>query len=461
MNLVHIIPKLGPGGPTRSLTTFVEWSIRNIPRVSHLILTPEPRAYALLSFRLRRCGAIIHHNPSEAQIDETLMRADVVLIHFWNTPILWSLIARRMPPVRSVIWAKVRGDRLPQRLNANLLRSATGVALTAEAPAHLSLDFGTAPIVPGLVQPDRVAGVVRRDHEGFRIDYIGTVNSGKLDPRVFSIMSNLAIPDVRVRIFGGALEAAMAKAHAAMPDPSRVEICGFTENIAEVFATTDVFAFPMAEGSYGSSDIALQEAMFAGLPVVIYADRGPSHFVSNEKTGLVVSNAEEFAAALERLYHEPALRRALGAAAKAHAEAEFGSHKHAARLVGVIEDAAAGPRRPLFAHRSIDLCDLKPAALFLVSQGWSEEEADSAVAAWVAGEDDSLSDFAESASSACYNVEGGIVHWRNQEPDDPLLRAWTGHWLRRSGRHREARSEFDAALHLGANASAVARLAER
>ena len=168
MNLVHIIPKLGPGGPSRSLTTFVEWSTRNIPRVSHLILTPEPRGYPLLSLRLRRCGAIIHHNPNGAQIDETLIRADAVLIHFWNTPILWRLIARRLPPVRSVIWAKVRGDRVPQRLNANLLHSATGVALTAEAPAHLSLDFGTATIVPGLVQPDQVAGVVRRDHEGFR-----------------------------------------------------------------------------------------------------------------------------------------------------------------------------------------------------------------------------------------------------------------------------------------------------
>ena len=306
MNLVHIIPKLDPGGPTRSLTTFVEWSTRNIPRLSHLILTPEPRGYPLLTLRLRRCGAIIHHNPKGAQIDETLMRADVVLIHFWNTPILWSLIARRLPPVRSVIWANVRGDRLPQRLNANLLHSATGVALTADAPIY-RLILGQRPSYPAWCNLTGSRACYGAIMKGFEIDYIGTVNSGKLDPRVFSIMSNLAIPGVRVRIFGGALEAAMAKAHAAMPDPSRVEICGFTENIAEVFATTDVFAFPMAEGSYGSSDIALQEAMLAGLPVVIYADRGPSRFVSNEKTGLVVSNAEEFAAALERLYHEPTL----------------------------------------------------------------------------------------------------------------------------------------------------------
>jgi hypothetical protein len=181
-------------------------------------------------------------------------------MHFWNTPLIWRLIAQRTPSVRSVIWAKVRGDQLPERLNINLLKSASCVALTAEAPARLLPDFEQAPIVPGLIQTDRVAGVVRRAHDGFRIDYVGTTNTGKLDEKVFSIMSNLAIPDVKLRIYGGALEPAMAQAHAAMPDPSRVEIRGFTENIAEVFATTDVFAFPMAESSYGAGDLALQPA---------------------------------------------------------------------------------------------------------------------------------------------------------------------------------------------------------
>ncbi len=463
MNLVHVIPNLGPGGPTRSLATFVEWSTRNMPRVSHRIVTLEPRAYPPLSLRLRRCGAVILRNLIAAQIGEVLTRADVVLMHFWNTPLIWRLIARRAPSMRTVIWALVRGDQPPQRLNVNLLMSATAVALTAQAPACLLPDFAQAPIVPGLIQPDRVAGVVRRAHDGFRIDYVGTTNGGKLDVKAFSIMSNLAIPDVKFRIYGGALEPAMAQAHAAMPDPSRVEVCGFTENIAEVFATTDVFAFPMAESSYSAGDLALQEAMLAGLPVVVYADRGSSRLVENEKTGLVVPNAAEFTAAIERLYHDPALRCALGAAARIHAEAEFGSHKYAARLAGVIEDAAAAAKRPLFMQRatSIDLDRLTAAALFLVSQGWPEEEAADAVAGWAAGKDDGLSDFAEAASDVCFSVEGGVVHWRNHEPDDPLLRAWSGYWLRRSGRDQEARSEFDAALRLGADARAVARLTKR
>jgi glycosyltransferase involved in cell wall biosynthesis len=461
MDLIHIIPNLGPGGPTRSLTTLVEWSKRNLPAITHRILTLESRAYPLLSIRLRRCGAVILHNLNTAEVEETLTRADVVLVHFWNTPLIWHFIARGTPPVRSVIWAKVRGDRLPQRLNANLLLSATGVALTTEAPAHLSPELAQASIVPGLIQPGRVAGVERRPHDGFRIDYVGTTNSGKLDIKIFSIMSDLTIPDVKVRIFGGSLEPAMARAHAAMPDPARVEICGFTENIAEIFKTTDVFAFPLAESSYGSSDIALQEAMLAGLPVVIYSGRGPSHFVENEKTGLVVSNAADFTAAIERLYHEPGLRRALGAAAKAHAESEFGSDKHAARLAGVIKGAMTSPKASLFMQRttSISLAHLTPAALFLVSQGWLEEEAADAVVAWTAGNGDRMSDFAEAASDVCFKVEGGIVQWRNHAPNDPLLRAWSGYWLRRSGRHQDARSEFEAALRLGADDRAVARLA--
>jgi glycosyltransferase involved in cell wall biosynthesis len=365
MNLVHIIPNLGPGGPGRSLTTFVEWSSRNTPGASHLVLTLQPRIYPLLSVRLRRCGAVILQNLNAAQIDETLSGADVVLLHFWNTPLVWRLIAR-MPPVRSVLWVLVRGDRVPQRLNANLLHSASRVVLAAEAPAHILPDFEQAPIVPGLIQPERVANIVRRPHEGFRIDYVGTTNSGKLDAKFFSIMGNLKIRDVRVRIYGGALEPAMAQAHAAMSDPSRVEIGGFTENVAEVFSTTDVYAFPMAENSYSAGDLALQEAMLAGLPVVIYADRGSSRLVKNEKTGLVVSDAAEFTAAIERLYHDPALRRTLGTTAQTYAAAEFGSDKYVTSLASVVENAAASPKQPLVAQRttSIGLAQLPPAALF-------------------------------------------------------------------------------------------------
>jgi glycosyltransferase involved in cell wall biosynthesis len=460
VNLLHVIPNLGPGGPTRSLTTFVEWSTRNMTKISHDILTLEPRVYPLLALRLRRCGARIFQNLDTEQAGEMLTHADVVLVHFWNTPLMWSLFAQLTLSVRSVIWVHVRGDHPPQRLNANLLRSATCLALTVRAPPCLLPDFEQAPIVPGLIQPDRLAGLVRRPHSGFRIDYVGTTNSGKLDIGIFSIISNLRIPDVKLRIFGGTLEPVMERARVTLPDPSRVEICGFTENVAEVFATTDVFAYPMAENSYGSSDIALQEAMFAGLPVVIYADRGPSHFIENEKTGLVVSNPAEFTTAIEQLYHNPILRRELGAAAKTCAEVEFGSNKHVARLASVVEVAARGRKQPLFAQAgtSIELRHLRPAALFLVSQGWPQNEAAEAVAAWTENADDKLSKFAETASDVCYKVEGGIVHWRNHRPDDPLLRAWSGYWLRRSGRHEEAKMEFDAALGLGADAGAVARL---
>jgi len=463
MELLHIIPNLGPGGPTRSLTSFVEWSRDNSPALVHRIVSLESRVYPLLAFRLRRCGAPILSNADAASIDQAMARADVVLMHFWNTPVLWRLIARRTPPVRPVIWAKVRGDHAPQRFNAGLFRSAAAVALTAKAAEALLPDLESAAIVPGLVQPDRVERMKPLTHSGFRVDYVGTTNSGKLDVQFFSIISDLAIPEVKVRIFGGALEPALAAAHAGMREPSRIEIGGFTENIAEVFATTDVFAFPMAENSYGSSDLVVQEAMLAGLPVVAYAGRGPSQFIDNETTGLLVSSAAEFTGAIERLYRDPGLRHTLGAAAARYARAEFGSGKHVARLAELVERAATAPKGPWFTQHGmeIDLGHLTSGALFLVSQGWSPADAVEAVKAWTAGEDDRLIAFAWAASEACYKVEGGIIHWRNHEPNDPLLRFWSGCWLKRSGRHDEANAEFDTALRLGAPPNAVARFVGR
>jgi hypothetical protein len=52
-------------------------------------------------------------------------------------------------------------------------------------------------------------------------------------------------------------------------------------------------------------------------------------------------------------------------------------------------------------------------------------------------------------------VEGGILHWRNDCPEDPLLRYWAALWLKRHDRGEEADLEMAEAMRLGAPAGAA------
>lgn len=95
---------------------------------------------------------------------------------------------------------------------------------------------------------------------------------------------------------------------------SAVQFAGFVEDVGQVYAALDVFAFPSREEGLGS---ALLGAMACGLPVVATASGGVPEIV-DERNGLLVAGfrAEGFAAALVRLLSDADLAKRLGMAGR-------------------------------------------------------------------------------------------------------------------------------------------------
>ncbi|QPC90588.1 glycosyltransferase family 4 protein [Mesorhizobium sp. INR15] len=451
MKLLHIIPVLGAGGPTRSLLTFVKRTRSSHPGISHTIISLQAGDHMPLLFELRRLGAEILRAPGMEKTAAEISGADVVLVHFWNTPSLWRLLTADLPPARYVVWALILGANAPQKLNTRLATEAAGLVLTAPSSSDQANGLEAAPVVPGLADEHRLAGLHAKAHDGFNADYIGTTNRGKMHPRFIEMMAALDIPGLKVRICGGALEQGMASALAASPDPGRFECRGFVENIGAVLETSDVFAYPLAERTYASSDISLQEAMYAGVPPVILPHGGPSRFVVDGKNGIVAQSEGEFVAAIEHLHHHPEKRATLGHNARQSALALFSADRHVAALVETIEAASRQPKSGLLhdGHSA----PMPASVLFLMSQDWDEATARNAVDTWSTGRTADLMAYAEGLDDDAFQVEGGVLHWRKAAMNDPLLRYWTAIWLARHDRIAEARHELSEALRLGAPAS--------
>lgn len=444
MRVLHVIPNLGPGGPARSLAVLVAESRRLRPDIGHDVLPLSGPVYMPLRLRLKRMGSVVL-TPADAEAAaKAVADADIVLVHFWNTPVLWDWIASGPPPARYVLWSKVEGSYAPQRLAHALVADAAACVFTAPPPGDLGRD---GPVVPGLVEIDRVRDVVPQPHEGFFADYLGTLTSGKLHPRFFAMMDRVDVPDLRVRLCGGALDPSFTQALEAVDNRARFEQLGFVEDIAGILRTTDVFAYPLAPTTYGSSDKSLQEAMLAGVPPVVLAGPAPSRFVEDGATGLVAPDEHRFVAAIERLYREPDLRTRLGRAAQAFAREAFDPGPHAARMLETLEAARSAAKRPLSGGlREADRTHGSRHAIgFLVSQGLAPGAALSMVDGALSGNPDPAIAFAAEAPDDLFRLEGGILHWRNAHPEDPVLRLWAAIWLDRQGDPRAAEAEYAAA----------------
>lgn len=122
---------------------------------------------------------------------------------------------------------------------------------------------------------------------------------------------------------GGVLLAEHRAAVARMGLADRVEVLGFVPDARAELDAADIFALHTLEE--GSGSMALLEAMQAGLPGVVTAVDGLVEDVADGEEALLVppADAPAFAAALERLVAEPALRLAMGVRARATFERRF------------------------------------------------------------------------------------------------------------------------------------------
>lgn len=160
-------------------------------------------------------------------------------------------------------------------------------------------------------------GAVKKQH---KITNVGTVCSRKNQKLLVEAFSRLAeeYPDWNVEIwgwhgnyYGKALQQYIDRKHLQ----DRVHLKGVTKNIDDVYADSDIFAYPSESEGFPNGVL---EAMAAGVPVIgLQKCHGTSYLIQHEENGLLVEdNVEAFCKALRRLMSDASLRKQMGEAGR-------------------------------------------------------------------------------------------------------------------------------------------------
>jgi glycosyltransferase involved in cell wall biosynthesis len=116
--------------------------------------------------------------------------------------------------------------------------------------------------------------------------------------------------------------------------------CPWTEaGEAAALAAADIGIswLPDDAWSRGKCGLKILQYMAAGLPVVANPVGVQADLVRHGETGYLVETPAQWAEAVGRLAHDPALRRALGRAGRRRVEAEFSVAAGATRWLGLLE----------------------------------------------------------------------------------------------------------------------------
>jgi glycosyltransferase involved in cell wall biosynthesis len=423
VSIVHVVPRLSMTGPVRSLAAGAKYANRlGLPQ-AHRVVALERELAPAAVLLLRREGVELTIHPDRGALDDVLEHADLVFVHFWNCPSIYEFLLRPLPSTRLVAWIRMQGLDPPQVVPDALVEFADELLLTTSvtlaSPALRHRTVPVAPMIaPGIADMDRLDAWRPEPHQGFVVGYVGTVNRGKLHPRFVELCAAVDVPDARFVVYGtGGDEAALRAEATALGLGDRFDLRGHVEDLSTALADVDVFGYPLRADTYASSEKALQEAMWVGIPPVVFPYGGVRELVQPGFTGLVAHDDAEYSRHLEHLAADPVLRARLGAGARRYARDTFDPEAATARLHEFIRHAVSAPKR----GRAWADWGATPAEWFARSLG--EHGTPYLHGLGLRGSDNAERAVAGS-SFLMLRGEGGLVQWRNHFRDDVTLDTW-------------------------------------
>ena len=151
-------------------------------------------------------------------------------------------------------------------------------------------------------------------------------------------------PKARLLLAGdGATREACISLAAELGQTRAVLMPGFVKDVDAIYAALDAFVFPSEFEGLGT---ALQAAMALAIPAVSTARGALGEVVTHQKTALVAEpDGAAFAAAMQRLMDDAALRERLGGAGRREIERRFSAERMVASTIEVYEDVLRRERK--------------------------------------------------------------------------------------------------------------------
>jgi glycosyltransferase involved in cell wall biosynthesis len=290
------------------------------------------------------------HNKTIAAIAD----ADIVLIHWWNHPLLYDFLVREtLPPSRIIFWSHIAGFHAPYVFTKPALYYPDLFVFTSpislEVPEVRNLpesrkkDLRTIWSTGGI---EHIASIKMLPHQGFNVGYIGTVDYSKMHPRFLQMSSMVNIPNVKFIVCGGPSEKQIEAESLRYGMGDRFLFTGHVDNINKYLSEFDVFGYPLASDHYGTCEQSLGESMAAGVPPVVWENKTETHIVEDGVTGLVVANEEQYVSAIEELHRNRDLWSRLSQNAREAARHIYSMDLMIKRWENVFNEALTIPKTP-------------------------------------------------------------------------------------------------------------------
>jgi glycosyltransferase involved in cell wall biosynthesis len=336
IRILHITPHLGGGVGT----VVLNWMKKDISGSLHTIISLDRNNSGEWATVNEQCENVTIYDNCYARDDfndffkDTVKLSDIVLIHWWNHPLLYDVMINFLwPPCRLLLWSHINGLFPPYIMPEKIFDFVDYFIFTSpvsyeckEVKNISDKNREKLEVIWSTVGIEDFENLNRIQHKNFIVGYIGTCDFGKLNHNFINLCSQIDIPDVRFivasvdsqqHIIDEAIEKGIWKKFVFLGRVPRVP------DVLRIFSEIDVFGYPLQPQHFGTCEQVLGEAMMVGCVPVVLANPTERYIVKHMKTGIIADTLEEYPRAIEYLYKNPDLRKQLAENAKIFAKTQY------------------------------------------------------------------------------------------------------------------------------------------
>ena len=287
MKVLHITPHLG-GGVGAVLLSWLEksfgHSVHSLDRIN------DNAQFKLL-------GMGVFYSQGMYPFWNTT-QPDIVVVHYWDHPMLYDFLKIKLPPCRLVFWCH-KNFEVPQDH-----QYYPDVYVDTSPVQEFRGELRNRRIIWSVRNMDEYLKIEPIPHPGFNIGYVGTIDhlKKKLHPNFIEMCKQIKIPGAKFIVCGeGTIPASF---------PLNLDIHFMAgANIPMNLSYFDVFGYPLAPDHYGTCEQALGEAMSAGVVPVCMDNPAERYIIDNAINGFLCNSEVEYIETIEILYKYPLLRK--------------------------------------------------------------------------------------------------------------------------------------------------------
>lgn len=410
MNIVHIIPKITHGGGMPNIITEVKTSIKLGEKSTNLVVSLEAGVSPELLKVALNSGLKVLITPAKELLQKILLKADIIIIHYWNCPSLYlfyRFLEEQKISGRICVNLKVNGCTIPQIVPTWVYQLADGFITSSPATPSSNISKHTVfNVLPTLVNlPICSTLPPTPSFETFQLFHAGTLNAFKIHPNFIKLHANISKNNYSLNIWGaGADEQFETK----LKGNKWIHYHGFSNALQTDILSQHLLCNPQTALSYGSFDKIMLESQWLGKPVIVLKESYISTHIKHNINGIVAENERDYAEQLKHIIENTTEYLSLSKRTFEFAHDTYSLENIVQHTYDMYEQICALPK----SERNMNLV---PNDVFMaVLDGMGDLKVNLL--------NNDLSNFSEEEKYFILSCEGGLIHFYNAFPDHQVLK---------------------------------------